>query len=130
MDRQANMGNVITHASLSKYLETNYTNRQDSNCQSSQMSDMLDWLVAELDILKPKTIDKLENVLDNTKEAFERFERDNPRSGLVGNQYYPIEVVIISIQLFYDNFHPLRVGWVIDVTILAKYKKYIKHEKN
>jgi hypothetical protein len=91
---------------------------------------MLGELVVELDILQPKTIGELDNALDRTKDAFERFERDNPRSGLVGNQYYPIEIVIISMQWLFDNFPALMRTWVVDAEKLAKYKKYIKPEKN
>jgi hypothetical protein len=130
MDRQANMGNVINRDSLSDYLKTQYSDRQDIICRSSQMSHMLGELVVELDILQPKTIGELDNALDRTKDAFERFERDNPRSGLVGNQYYPIEIVIISMQWLFDNFPALMRTWVVDAEKLAKYKKYIKPEKN
>ena len=126
MDRQTNTENKISDASLSEYLGDRYGNRQDEICRSTQMCHMLHELVVELLILKPNTIGELDKSLDRTKEAFERFEEDNPRGNQLGCQYFPIEVVIISMQLLFDDF-PKYMNRVADPDILAEYKKYIRN---
>lgn len=125
MDRQTNTENKISDASLSEYLGDRYENRQDEICRSTQMCHMLHELVVELHFLKLNTIGKLEKALDSTKEDFERYEEENPRSNLLGSGslYFPIEIVIISMQLLFVDFPVIHNMWVIDPDILAKYKK-------
>ena len=129
MDRQTNMEIKISHASLSDYLRKRYQTRQDTICRSTQMSHMLRELVVELLILKPNTIGELAKALDRTDEAVKLFERYNPRSELLGNRYFPIEIVIISMQLLFDDF-PEFMKRVVDPDKLAEYKKHILPEEN
>jgi len=120
------MENKINDASLSDYLGDRYESRQDEICRSTQMCHMLHELVVELHILKLNTIGELEKALDCTKEAFQKFEKYNPRGNLLDRQYFPIEVVIISMQLLFDDF-PKYMNRVADPDILAEYKKYIRN---
>ncbi len=129
MDRQTNMENKISDASLSEYLGEQYEKRQDEICRSTQMCHMLHELVVELHNVKLNTIGELEKALARTKEAFERFEKDNPRSNQLGSLYFPIEVVIISMQLLFDDF-PEYMNRVADPDKLAEYKKHILPEEN
>ena len=123
------MENKISDASLSDYLGQRYLDRKDNICTSKQMFQMLHELVVELHFLKLNTIGELENALDRTKESFERFEEDNPRSNQLGCLYFPIEVVIISMQLLFDDF-PEFMKRVADPDILAEYKEHILFEEN
>ena len=123
MDRQTNMENKISDASLSEYLGERYENRQDENCRSTQMCHMLHQLVVELHYLKLNTIGELDKALDSTQKDVIQYEKDHPPSNTVGSQYLPIAIVIISMQIFFDAFPVIHNMWVIDPDILAEYKK-------
>ena len=127
MDRQTNKEIKISDASLSDYLGQRYEDRQDNICKSKQMFQMLHELVVELHILKLNTISELDKALDRTQEAFNQFEKYNPRSNLLGCLYFPIEVVIISMQLLLDDFPKFMKG--VDPDKLAEYKKHILPEE-
>ena len=129
MDRQVNTENEINFDSLSDYLRERYEDRQVNICESTQMYGMLRELVVELLILKPNTIGELAKALDRTKEAFEQFEKYNSRNKVLGTLYFPIEVVIISMQLLFDDF-PEFMKRVADPNILAEYKEHILSEEN
>ena len=131
MDRQVNTENEISDASLSEYLGERYKDRQDEEIdRSTQMCHMLHELVVVLHILKLNTIGELDKALDSTKETFEKYEKDYPPSKLLGSQYSPIGVVIISMQIYFDAFPVINKTWVVDPDILAEYKEHILSEEN
>ncbi len=121
MDRQANMENKISDASLSEYLGDRYEDRQDEICRSKQMCHMLHELVVELHIFKLNTIGELDKELDYTKKAFNQYEKDHPPSKLLGSRYFPIQIVRISMELLYGDF-PKLTGRVVDPDKLAEYR--------
>jgi len=126
MDRQKNMEIEINRDSLSDYLRTRYPTRL-------RLSDIrpyeLDELVVEL-CSRFNTIGEIHQALARTAIAAEEFERDNPPN--VDPQYSAEGIVIISMQLLYDDFPILRKTVVdeIDPDTVAEYKKHILPERN
>jgi hypothetical protein len=124
MDRQVNMESEINYDSFSDYLRKRYPTRP---IVFDIRPDMLDELMVELRIRKFNTIGEIDQALARTEKAVELFERDNPPNNLVDSQYAAIGIVIISLQLLYDDFHILweTVVDVVDPDKVAEYKKYI-----
>ena len=124
MDRQENMEIEINRDSLSDYLRTRYPTRL-------RLSDIrpyeLDELVVEL-CSRFNTIGEIHQALARTAIAAEEFERDNPPN--VDPQYSAEGIVIISMQLLYDDFpNPgipgERVVDTVDKDKVAGYKEHI-----
>jgi len=129
MDGQGNMEIEINRDSFSDYLRKRYPTRP---IVFDIRPGMLDDLMVELHNHKFSTIGEIDQALARTEKAVELFERDNPPNNLADSQYATIGIVIISMQLLYDDF-PILMKTVVDVVDpdkVAEYKKYILPEGN
>ncbi len=103
---------------LREYLHKKFLDRRHASLQR------VTHLLSELGLSTIKDIKELNLVIDNTRSAIEKFEKDNPNRRAKDGKYPDEGIVRLSVDLVDENFRLNRGARFL--TNITDYRKYIK----